>query len=303
MVSSKFSGSTDMIMGLLAKRGIQAFRLNLNMFSEYRFLWEDDCFTIEDKIGRVCQSSEVSEMAFYKGTLMFDQHFDNEDQYEPEQKWLISVLNRIYQSLMCYGIEHKLIRLWHPHEHHFAKTLQMSKAKKYFSVPSFRIYWNHTFNGSKVIMKSLTQRPLTSGEMVYAKIVSPDCLDPKWPWFTQDIADGNRDATVLYINGKVHCFQFATKRGELTDWRITQGTEQNQWIPWDANREFERKVDLYMREMGLKYGRLDFIIGGTEPQFLEVNPAGQFGWLDDENLTLHNEVVDAILDPSSAITL
>ena len=58
-----------------------------------------------------------------------------------------------------------------------------------------------------------------------------------------------------------------------------------------------------MRELGLKFGRFDFIIGGKEPQFLEVNARGQFGWLDDEKLNLSNEVVDAILDLSSTITL
>ena len=52
------------------------------------------------------------------------------------------------------------------------------------------------------------------------------------------------------------------------------------------------------------YNQIDFIIGGSEPQFLEVNPEGQFGWLDDENgLPLHNEVADAILDPDSVVTL
>ena len=30
---------------------------------------------------------------------------------------------------------------------------------------------------------------------------------------------------------------------------------------------------------------------------------GKDMWLDDEKLTLHNEVLDAILDPSSMITL
>ena len=136
---------------------------------------------------------------------------------------------------------------------------------------------------------------------MYAKITDQGELDTDWPWFTQEIADGDRDATVLYINGKIHSYQFATVRGELTDWRVTQGTERNQWIPWESSSDFERKVDAYMKEMNLKYGRLDFIIGGQEPQFLEVNPCGQFGWLDDARHTLHNEVVDAILDPSSTI--
>ena len=156
-----------------------------------------------------------------------------------------------------------------------------------------------------VIVKSLTQRTFSTHDVAYAKIVDQSQLDSRWPWFTQEIAAGNRDATVLYINKNVHCFQFATRRGEVTDWRITQGTELNQWESWNAGKDFERKINLYMQDLNLKYGRLDFIIGDKEPQFLEVNPAGQFGWLDDESKggTLHNEVVDAILDPATTITL
>ena len=205
---------------------------------------------------------------------------------------------------MCYGTQHNLIRLWHPHGFGHAKTFQMELAKRYFQVPEFRLYWGFTMGSHKLIAKPLTQRPLSNGEMMYARIVDQADLNPKWPWFTQEIADGDRDATVLYINGKVHCYQFATTRGELTDWRITQGTDANRWISWDAGDEFERKIHLYMHDMKLKYGRLDFIIGGQEPQFLEVNPSGQFGWLDNENgLPLHNEVADAILDPSSTIII
>ena len=58
-----------------------------------------------------------------------------------------------------------------------------------------------------------------------------------------------------------------------------------------------------MDRLGLKFGRLDFIVGDeTEPQFLEVNPCGQFGWLDEEgSRPLHSEVATAILDPATAL--
>ena len=69
------------------------------------------------------------------------------------------------------------------------------------------------------------------------------------------------------------------------------------------DEHFKDRLNAFMSELGLKFGRFDFIIGGEEPQFLEINARGQFAWLDDENLTLHNEVVDAILDPSSTIIL
>ena len=155
----------------------------------------------------------------------------------------------------------------------------------------------------RVIAKQLIQRALDDGNLPYADVIDRSRLDPAYPWLTQEIAPGNRDATVLYINGNVHCFQFATERGELKDWRITQGTERNKWISWNAGDDFENKVCSFMNELGLKFGRFDFIIGGKEPQFLEVNARGQFGWLDDDKLSLNNEVVDAIIDPSSTITL
>lgn len=302
-LSSKISGSTNMLMELFLKRNIPAFRFNLDMFDNYRIIWNNDEFKITDPTGRCCKSSEITEIVFYKGLIAMWQSFDDNKPYNAEREWLISWLNHLYECFACYGAEHNLIRLWRPYGLGYAKTLQMKIAKKYFSVPDFKIYSGLTLSSHQVIVKPLTSRPLSNGEMSYAKIVDRADLDPAWPWFTQEIADGDRDATVLYINGKVHCFQFATTRGDLTDWRITQGTDANQWIPWGAGKDFEQKIDLYMREMNLKYGRLDFIIGGKEPQFLEVNPEGQFGWLDDENgFPLHNEVADAILDSATTIT-
>ena len=154
-----------------------------------------------------------------------------------------------------------------------------------------------------MIVKSLIARPFDDRRFLFAKALDVNSLSPEYPWFTQEIASGNRDATVLYVNGRVHSYQFATERNELTDWRVTQGTDANRWEQWDAGEEFMGKVRAFMLEMGLKFGRLDFIIGGKEPQFLEVNPCGQFGWLDDANKNLHKEVADAILDQESVIII
>jgi hypothetical protein len=289
-------------MEVFAERNIPAFRFNLDLFDSYRFEWSDDEFEIYDPTNRYCKSSDITAIAFYKGILPSWVTFEN-NEYTTERDWLISWLNRLYDCIMCYGKEHNLIKLWYPHGFGYSKTYQMKIAKKFFEVPSYKLHWGKTLPSKNVIVKPLTQRPLSNGEMIYAKIVDRSYLDPSWPWFTQQIARGNRDATVLYINGKVHCYQFATERNDLTDWRITQGTERNQWIKWNTTKEFDDKVCQYMNSIDLKYGRLDFIIGDGDPQFLEVNPEGQFGWLDDENLTLHKEVVDAILDSSSTVQL
>lgn len=303
IVSSKLSGSTNVLMDILHERNIASFRFNLDMFDSYRFLWNNSSFQIIDPTGRSCCSDDISCMVFYKGIIAPWYSFEIDKPYNMEREWLISWLNRVYDCLLSYGADKSIIRLWRPHGFGYAKTRQMMVASKYFTVPDFKIHWGYDFKSHHVIAKPLTQHPLSAGEMSYAKIVDIANLDSKWPWFTQEIARGNRDATVVYILGRVHCYQFATLRGDITDWRITQGTSNNQWIPWYAGHDFETKVVAYMQEIGLKYGRLDFIIGGKEPEFLEVNPEGQFGWLDDENFTLHNEVLDAILDPSSTIGL
>ena len=301
-LTRKLSGSADILMKIFSQRHISVFRLNLDMFDQYQFQWGNDGFSISNSLNLSIDSCKIKVIICYKGLISIDEYTDFEETHI-ETKYIKSWLNCLYHDIVKFGYQNKHIRFWTPWEHIFPKVYQMNIAQRYFNVPDYLLHWGKELPSKNVVCKTLTSRPLENRNYVYVKKVNQNQLDISYPWFTQNVATGNRDATVLYINGKVHCFQFATERGNLTDWRVTQGTEANQWSPWDAGKEFEEKIDLYMKDMGLKYGRLDFIIGGREPQFLEVNPTGQFGWLDDENLTLHNEVVDAILDPSSTITL
>lgn len=296
------SGTSDIVMHILKKRKIPAFRFNSDLFNFYKFTWENDSFKIEDPTGRVFNSKNLKYLICYKGLCTIDEplSFDNT---HTELKWLKSWLNNLYFCIVKNALLQNKVKLWYPDECDFPKTYQMSVAKKFFSVPDFKLHWGYDLSEKEVIVKSLTSRCFDNGDCFYVKKINQSTLDKNYPWFTQDIADGNRDATVLYINGKVHCFQFATQRKELIDWRITQGTPRNKWKKWDAGKDFENRIDGYMKAMNLKFGRLDFIIGGKEPQFLEVNPSGQFGWLDDRKFTLHNEVVDAILDESTIIKL
>ncbi len=93
-------------------------------------------------------------------------------------------------------------------------------------------------------------------------------------------------------------------RAELgvEDWRTRVGAHADVWRHWATPPGFAARVDAYMRRLGLRYGRLDFLSGDGEPTFLEVNPNGQFGWLDDPaGWPLHRAVLDAALDPASTL--
>ena len=292
-----------MLMAVFAEQGVSAFRFNFDLFDHYKFQWGESGFRIEDPVGHRCDFDDIAQMVFYKGLFAIDEPSDVDRDHE-ETKWVKSWMAALYHCFTRFGMERNLVRLFHPFPVTCTKPWQMSVARRYFAVPDYMLHFGFSPEPKEVIVKSLTSRMMESGSVFLSTVADRSKLDPSYPWFTQDIAPGTRDATVLYVNGNVHCFQFATERGDCTDWRITQGTDANRWELWDAGAEFEEKVRRYMRDMGLMFGRLDFIIGGEEPQFLEVNPCGQFGWLDDEeHLTLHHEVAAAILDPSTTLRL
>ena len=282
--------------------GRDAFIFNIDRFDAYRFEWRNDRFHIADPLEREIDSAQVEAVAIYKGLLQIDQECPWQKRYEGP-KMIRAMINAVSYTIASWAIEQRLLRLWTPYEMLYPKFRQMAAAQKYFKVPGAALSWNMPLPEREIIVKPLVARSPEENSCFYAKKIVGSRLAPEYPWFTQEIALGDRDATVLYINGKIHSYQFATVRGDLTDWRVTQGTDRNRWMQWTPGCDFERKIDAYMKEMNLKYGRLDFIIGGDDPQFLEVNPCGQFGWLDDEKWTLHNEVVDAIMDPSSAIVI
>jgi hypothetical protein len=55
-----------------------------------------------------------------------------------------------------------------------------------------------------------------------------------------------------------------------------------------------------MSDMSLHYGRLDFLLTGSTYHFLEVNPNGEWGWLDPSG---EAGIVDALaseLSPETA---
>ena len=156
------------------------------------------------------------------------------------------------------------------------------------------------------MVKRLTTEPLGAerDRQIYVQSVEAERLAPGWPWLTQAIAPGTRDATALYVAGRIFAFEMERSRAELgvEDWRTRVGAHVDVWRRWRTPPGFAERVDAYMRRLGLRYGRLDFLSGDGEPIFLEVNPNGQFGWLDDPaGWPLHRAVLDAALDPATTL--
>ena len=103
------------------------------------------------------------------------------------------------------------------------------------------------------------------------------------PVFIQERIDGSEDARLLLIDGVA---LGACRPRDSLDWRTRSDTP---WTPWDPDPATVAHAAAYAREFGLEYGAFDFILGSAAhagPVFLECNPAGEFGFLDD---VLHGE--------------
>lgn len=86
---------------------------------------------------------------------------------------------------------------------------------------------------------------------------------------------------VIVIDGQIFTGALLGVGEDLVDWR--QATADS-GLTWEAARlepSVEEKIHRLMDRLELKFGALDFIEDGTgEPWFLEVNPAGEWGWLE-----------------------
>ena len=80
--------------------------------------------------------------------------------------------------------------------------------------------------------------------------------------------------------------------GDLIDWR--KSYESNQYSIIEVPIAIKKQVANMMKAFGLHFGAFDFIVSKDEQwYFLEVNPNGQWLWLEKE---LNLKISDAIVD-------
>jgi hypothetical protein len=133
--------------------------------------------------------------------------------------------------------------------------------------------------------------------VIFTTSVDPTDLADGWPWLIQELIVAAYDLTVVYVHGV--CFGFTLERAQLPglDWRMSIGTElaDTQWQMVSLPTELTAAIHAYMNELQLHFGRLDFLARDSLCQdvtFLEVNPNGQWAWLD---LDGRHGVLDAVV--------
>ncbi|EAY24953.1 MvdD family ATP-grasp ribosomal peptide maturase [Microscilla marina] len=103
------------------------------------------------------------------------------------------------------------------------------------------------------------------------------------PMTFQEKVDKKVELRITIVGDQVFAAAVDSSVSELskTDWRRDGVGLENAWKPYNLPPEVEAKLLKLMDELGLNYGAADVIVTHDERYvFLEVNPAGEFFWLD-----------------------
>ena len=294
--------TADIIVDAL---GDKILRVNNDRHSDHEILINNQGFRIRDSFGREVTNDNLTTLILRKFTRRPPRASDEEVYaYREHTRALESLLERV---------------TWNTPEKVPINPFRMSQlskfnmsdiAEKYFHVPKWAFSNQPQNSGLKnPVLKNLCGMPFKSAErpeeqatFVYVQDVQLDELADGWPWYLQEKVDAKIDLTVAYIGGKTFGLQLDRQKFSGIDWRKHIGTSMDmQWQPAIIPEWLHAKIDSYMEEVRLDYGRLDFL--ASEPNFsdisfLEVNQHGQWAWMDlEKNNGIHDAMIDFLATP------
>lgn len=282
-----YTNSLDMTADLLiSKIGTEAvFRFNVDLWREYKIKIDHAGLNIENSAGRRITSSNIAKFYWRKPFT---------SQYLYPQKTIPSELVYMEEEL-TYGMrdmvnlawsEGKIVLVEPLADSRVGKFVQLKVGAKYFKIPPYKFVSGSSdfFEpGKSSIVKSLTSKRVNKDSVLYTTRVQENQLDPSTPWMIQDYLPASWDVTVVFVRDRMYGFELnrETFLDKTVDWRETGGLEATDaWRHHQLPKPLEDSIFRFMGDLGLHYGRLDFLFTGEEYYFLEVNPNGEWAWLD-----------------------
>ena len=184
-------------------------------------------------------------------------------------------------------------------ERRIGKIIQMRLAEQFFSVPKWQIFFGQNSKlqhlTQPTIIKNLKSTFTGDHKILFTKEVDPNLLDPQYPWFVQEKVIADYDVTVAVVNDKVFAYRLDRNSFDTPDWRKHIYSQELVWEFFELDAMQEKAVIGFMQAAKLKFGRLDFMMKNNQLFFLEVNPNGQWAWLDiEQNTGLFAAVIEEL---------
>lgn len=275
ILSHSLDKTTDVIVEELSP--VPVFRLNIDLWRDYCIKISDSDFRLVDPEGRVVTEDEVH--AVYLRKLFFNPCRIDVPSGGTEESWKRAEVEAIWLGIRDLAHEQGKLALVHPAvSGRWQKVRQMRVASNYFNVPKWWVTIGATKNDitERVVAKTFTGSTINGG-LVTVQEVDPARLSPDFPWFLQTkMQNATHDVTVAWVNGEI--FAYEANRAEFSGDDVRASDVE--WKPIFLNEKESASVSAFMSRTGYSFARLDFLKVDGELWFLEINPNGQFAWLD-----------------------
>lgn len=274
------------------------YRINIDKFNEYEFnVNYENGFNIKNRNWTISKS-EISAIYYRKPILPDLSEFDSA-YIKMISKDIIYFINGLVDSF-----KGKVLSKPHILRKAENKVYQIMLAKEvgfYFPESSIGTCKEQI---NKIIKKGGIIKPLTTGKIVSGKIceiIQTSKIDSiveedisLTPLYIQRYITKCNELRVTIVNNKI--FAVKIKPYNIIDWRIEQ--EKNNYELTSIPNQIKKKCFKMLEKMNLKFGAFDFIIDELGRYiFLEVNPNGQWLWLEEQlNLKISNEIMEYLLE-------
>lgn len=303
ILSSLLDLSTDKICNLLNKKNISFLRINRDNIKDiYLTLdpltscmtcqYDNETWYVEDDLRSVWWRNPT----FLRNTLFSSRSFSKQLE--------ISQWSAMLRGLMIYN---RALWVNAPDATYKAesKPYQLKVAKQIgFHVPETIITNDSSSDvekkiGDQIVLKSIDTillRDKSYQYFAYTSIVEwEDCTSDNFnlfPSICQKIITPKLDLRVTVIGDMVWCNQVLYNNKEIEgDWRL-HSKQYLSYPSFDLPIDVQKLCVLLVKSLGLVYGAIDLALSNDVFWFIEINPTGEWAWLDSPKSKIADTIVD-----------
>lgn len=160
-------------------------------------------------------------------------------------------------------------------------------------VTNSSLYINKIINNNKWILKPMASGRIKKGdfyEIIQTNIVDREVDEiEKCPTYFQEYKNKEFELRITVINSVF--FPVKITNQDKVDWR--KSSEKNKFEMCKIPSFLKKDCLKILKELNLTFGAFDYIYTGEEYIFLEVNPNGQWLWLEEElKLKISKEIIE-----------
>jgi len=288
IITHKEDFTTDFVIEKLNEQNIKYFRLNCEDLNKNNYLF-DNSNDFNFSINGISEFSSV----WFRRTKLPD--IDTTDQ--DKKIFLLADYESLFDNL--FNLINSKKWLSNPNYIYKAenKLYQLQKAKEIgFNIPNTIVTNNHkqlsefvSDNANEVIIKPIRQGriQLSDGvKTIFTNQVGKEVLEnlieyDLTPSIVQNLIQKEYELRITVVGDKVFSAKINSQENEntQTDWR----KEKNPFFECYIPQEIENKCIKLLTELNISFGAIDLIKDKNgEYIFLEINPNGQWAWIEME---------------------